>query len=165
MPNTQSRFLNPTAHWRAALLATVIVLLSGSPVSYAKKYELVDGHGVEVCDYVAENFENGSLGKRFLKQHFVKNGLYRVDVKEAVPSIDFNALVVEQAQGTRFNVYIEIAPSSFSQETLEFLNTVEFIEHQKKLFVLENITTKKLDSQSVVHEVWNRSFRPVCRFR
>ena len=168
VPRLYRAFLKPAALRNQPLLwlvgALVLSVFLAGPAQ-ARRYELEKGKGVGVCNYVVKKFDNGSLEKAFLKQRFVKNGLFRFETKELMPNAGFNALLVEQAQGTLFNVYIETAPSSLSQEILEFLNTVEFIEYQKGLFVLANITPKKLDSRSVVYVVHEASFNPVCKFR
>lgn len=60
MRNTQSRFLNHTARWRAALFAgaAVLPLILTVPAAHAGQYELVKGKGVEVCEAYGENLNS-----------------------------------------------------------------------------------------------------------
>ncbi len=116
-----------------------------------------------ICAYIHGKFESGTLKSILQKKNFVRNGVFEVFIPTHIRDLQARKIIIQSVEGTLNNAYLELESGKKASGTIELMNTINVVASKKDVFVLTNISTKRIRKDAAIYQIRNSNFLLKCK--
>jgi len=116
-----------------------------------------------ICTFVRSQFETNLLKPIFLKRKFAKNGVFEIAIPPHIRNLRVRKIIIQSVEGTLSNAYLELDTGKKAKDTIELMNTINVISSKYNIYILTNISTKRIRKDAIIYKIGKDKFVFECK--